>query len=298
MPYIQAPDGLSNNITDVFHSGNVFINNVNVALWNSPGGTEAVVLNAILAMINNPEYANENKTQEAVEGETSDEYGVAKEQKKLVESGVLKQEQLNAGAGAGAAPTAADATPGTPNAGSPTTSPSLDTVIDETVLYTYSAEKVIKVKDVTKVPGVVFPYDVATVAPQNGVEVQTVCDNLKALITNCWVPIKAQYPNAFITCSFRKAGSGSPTSKHPKGQAMDMQFAGASKNDYYAIAQWIKANVPYDQLLLEYKTTGTGNPWIHISFNKSGNRGEVCTFMNDKNCKGPGVQGLYNLSNA
>ena len=51
-------------------------------------------------------------------------------------------------------------------------------------------------------------------------------------------------------------------------------------------------------VILEYKTTGTGNPWIHISFNKAGNRAQVFTFMNDKNCKGPGVVGLYDLSNS
>ena len=39
MPYVPAPDGLTNNITDVYHSSNVFVNNVAVALWNPAGST-------------------------------------------------------------------------------------------------------------------------------------------------------------------------------------------------------------------------------------------------------------------
>jgi hypothetical protein len=303
MPYVagggpQATGG-SSEVLDVYHSSNVFANFVPMALWNNPSGTDAVVLNALLAIVNDPEYANETKTQEATEGETSDEYAVAKEQKKLVEAGVITQEKLNQGAGAGGSPAASDTTAGTVDSGTATPAATLNSVVDDTLLYTSSATGIsYYVKTVTKVPGVVFPYDVATVAPENGFTVQEVCDNLKALVINCFDPIKVQYPNAFMTCSFRKKGSGSPTSQHPKGQACDMQFAGASKSDYFAIAQWIRDNVPYDQLLLEYKTTGTGNPWIHISFSGSGNRGQVCTFMNDKNCKGPGVQGLYDLANA
>ena len=157
----------------------------------------------------------------------------------------------------------------------------------------------ITVASVTKVPGVVFPYDVATIAVQNGMTVQAVCDNLKALVVNVWVPLKKHFPDAFMTCSFRKAGVGSTTSQHPKGMACDIQYRGISKSEYYVRAQWIRDNIKFDQFLLEYKTTGTKMPWHHLSYNNAGgNRGQVCTFMNDKNCKGPGVVGLFDLSNA
>ena len=49
------------------------------------------------------------------------------------------------------------------------------------------------------------------------------------------------------------------------------KFDGIAKKDYYAIASWIKDNVLFDQLILEFKTTGTGNPWIHISYIKGDN---------------------------
>ena len=171
--------------------------------------------------------------------------------------------------------------------------------MDDTLLYTSPSGALYYVKTVTKQPGVVFPYDVATLAVPNGTTVQDVCDNLGLLVKNCFDPIKIQYPKAFMTCSFRNGKPGG-TSQHPKGMACDIQFNGTSKAEYFNIAKWIRdtSGIAYDQLLLEYKTTGTGNPWIHISFNKAGNRGQVFTFMNDKNCKGPGVVGLYDLSNS
>jgi hypothetical protein len=308
MPYI--PGG--GRISDVYRSGNVYANNVPVALWLSPSGTDAIALNAIMAMINDPNYEKDKELQEAVEGETVDELSVAKEQKRLVETGVITQQELNAGAGAGASPANADATPGVASTGTATTA-TLGGSIDETILYTYPADpaatesnpRTIKVKDVTKIPGVIFPYDVETVAPQNGLTPQDVCNNLKALITYVWVPLKAQFPDAFMTCSFRKGGVGSPTSQHPKGMAMDIQYGkigswsppGGAADSYFERAKWIRDNLNFDQFLLEYKTTGTKKPWHHISYTTS-NRGQVCTFMNDKNCKGPGVQGLFDLSNA
>lgn len=114
------------------------------------------------------------------------------------------------------------------------------------------------------------------IVAQRGLTVPQIACNLKMVAENCADAIKEKYPNAFITSGFR-AGSG--TSQHELGQALDIQFSGASKSDYFAIAQWIKDNVMFDQLLLEYKTTGSGMPWIHISYKESPRR-QVMTFMN------------------
>lgn len=303
MPYVVGATvhGVK-HVADVYHSPNVYANFVNIALWNDPQGAEAAVLNAI----NAPEYAFESIGQEATEGEASDPASVEAAQQKLVEQGLLSKADLDRGNNAGQNPAAADTAPATIITGTEVGAATVGADVDATVLYEGKlpfddpAAPTVKitVKDVTKAPGVVFPYDVATIAPQNGLTVQEVCDNLKALITNVWVPLKSKYPDAFITCSFRKKGSGSPTSQHPRGMAMDIQYSKASKEDYYTRALWIRDNLPYDQFLLEYKTTGTGKPWHHISYSRSQNRAQVCTFMNDKNCKGPGVQGLFDLSNA
>ena len=109
---------------------------------------------------------------------------------------------------------------------------------------------------------------------------EEICCNLKLLAVNCLEPIKAQYRDLIITNTWRPPGSNSK-SQHPKGQAADMQFRSAKKSDYFQIAQWIKENIQFDQLLLEYKTTGTGLPWIHISFSKTNNRNQILTLLNN-----------------
>jgi hypothetical protein len=297
MPYVagggpQKSSGL-NAVGDVYHSENVYANFVNIALWNDPQGAEA----ATLAAINSPTYKIDSATI-TLDGETN-EAAVAAGQAQLVASGTVTQKEIDAGNGAGDKAANSDTAAGTPAPGVTDGNVALATSVDETLLYDSPLTGTkYYVKTVTKQPGVVFPYDVATLAESNGTTVQAVVDNLRLLVINCWDPIKKQYPDAFMTCSFRKKGVGSGTSQHPLGMACDIQYSKATKADYYARAQWIRDNITYDQFLLEYKTTGSGLPWHHISFNKASNRAQVCTFMNDKNCKGPGVTGLYDLANA
>lgn len=132
----------------------------------------------------------------------------------------------------------------------------------------------------TRAPNVTFdhPLRLSDLSLSLG---ETVC-NLKLLAINVLEPIFTKYPNAFITNTFRPRGIGSPTSQHATGQAADLQFRNVTKGDYYRIAQDIKNLVPFDQFLLEYKTTGTRLPWLHISFNKNRNRQQVLTLLNDR----------------
>ena len=69
------------------------------------------------------------------------------------------------------------------------------------------------------------------------------------------------YP-LIITSGYRskqlnKAVGGSPTSQHMVGQAADFVVAGF---DAYTVFKWLRLNVEYDQLILEY------NQWIHFSY--------------------------------
>jgi hypothetical protein len=120
---------------------------------------------------------------------------------------------------------------------------------------------------------------------QHGLSKGDIACNLKLLAANCLEPILAKYSDMIVTNAFRKV-SGSGRSQHEVGQAADLQFPNHSKSEYYDIARWIRDNVPHDQLLLEYKTFGTKMPWIHISFNKAGNRpsggAKNATFLNHK----------------
>lgn len=121
---------------------------------------------------------------------------------------------------------------------------------------------------------------------QRGLTKGQIACNLKLLAINCLDPIKQKYSSALVTNAFRyPTGAAAGRSQHEIGQAADIQFPGVSKEEYYNIALWIRDNVPHDQLLLEYKTTGSRMPWIHISFNKDGNRTsgtKHATFMNHR----------------
>lgn len=93
--------------------------------------------------------------------------------------------------------------------------------------------------------------------------------NLKLCAINILDPIKDRYPDMFLTSTWRP-DTGNPRSQHMKGQACDMQFRNVPKSRYYDIAVWIRDNLQFDQLLLEYTSSPTC--WIHCSFNGAGNR--------------------------
>lgn len=114
---------------------------------------------------------------------------------------------------------------------------------------------------------------------QLGLSRQEIACNLKHVALNVLEPIKAQYSNMIVTSGFRQ---GSGKSQHYKGQAVDMQFPGYKKSQYIEIAKWIQDNIPHDQLLLEYKSYGTGAPWLHVSLTKGTNRYQTLTLWNNK----------------
>lgn len=125
---------------------------------------------------------------------------------------------------------------------------------------------------------------------QRGLTKGQIACNLKLLAINCLDTIKEEYPSMIVTNAYRyPTGAAAGKSQHEIGQAADMQFPGTPNSEYYNIVLWIRDNTPHDQLLLEYKTTGTKLPWIHISFNKDGNRAaggfKNATFMNHKSVK-------------
>lgn len=133
-----------------------------------------------------------------------------------------------------------------------------------------------------------------TVAAQKGLTKAEIVCNLKGVAENICEPIIAKYGkgNVLFTSGFRLEAAATGTSQHPTGQAVDMQFPSLSKMDYFERAREIRTLLSnFDQLLLEYKTTGTGKPWIHISFKYSGNRGQVLTLFNGRTA----AQGLTQM---
>ena len=141
------------------------------------------------------------------------------------------------------------------------------------------------------------------VPAQMGLRPDDIVCNLGNLCYNVWEPLKTRYPNAIITNALR-TGDSIGAGSHGTGQGMDIQFnrsggGSINPNDYFAIAQWIKDNISYDQLILEYTTTsGMLKAWIHCSVYfgtgiqvKPVNR--VLTMMNHRMAS----VGLANLAN-
>lgn len=140
--------------------------------------------------------------------------------------------------------------------------------------YEFSLSDNFKLKDLTT--NAFFSHKLKA---QNNLNLNQIVSNLQNLSNVLLEPIKSKYPNMIITSGFR-AGLGN--SQHLKGEAVDLQFTGTDKKEYIKIAEYIKNNLPYDQLILEFQTTGTGNPWIHVSLSKIRERKQNLTFMNNQ----------------
>lgn len=57
---------------------------------------------------------------------------------------------------------------------------------------------------------------------------------------------------------------------HPKGKAADIEMYQVDNDDLYV---WVKKNLQYDQLIREFPKPGDPNSgWVHVSFDKNGNR--------------------------
>jgi len=109
------------------------------------------------------------------------------------------------------------------------------------------------------------------VRAQHGLTVQQIVCNHQAWAENIGEALSTAYgrANILVTSGFR---IGASTSQHERGQACDLQFPTFTHDQNFAIAQYIKNNLNYDQLIWEY---GGNRPWLHISFKRSvdgGNR--------------------------
>jgi hypothetical protein len=92
---------------------------------------------------------------------------------------------------------------------------------------------------------------------------QIVC-NLSLLCQNVLEPLLVKYPDFRITNSFRE---GESQAQHGNGQACDIIFGVRDRTATYNKSIWMRDNLPYDQLLLEYRDANNYvQNWIHISF--------------------------------
>ena len=99
--------------------------------------------------------------------------------------------------------------------------------------------------------------------------------NLQTLIYEVITPIINQFGDIKITSGYRspelcKAIGSSVTSQHCLGQAVDCEVIGVPNKE---LADWIVNHLSYDQCILEFwKPEEANSGWVHVSYNKAGNR--------------------------
>jgi hypothetical protein len=99
---------------------------------------------------------------------------------------------------------------------------------------------------------------------------QDVISNLQALAVHVLQPVREHFDKGVkVNSGFRhpevnaKVG-GSRTSDHCTGMAADIEIPGVPNHE---LAEWIKSNLPYTQLILEFYTRGVPDSgWVHVSY--------------------------------
>jgi|TARA_S200000501_G_scaffold378078_1_gene439001 hypothetical protein len=106
----------------------------------------------------------------------------------------------------------------------------------------------------------------------------------KLLFGNVVQPVRDNFGVTVINSGYRgpalnEAVGGSSKSQHCKGEAVDIECPGTAN---YDVANWIKENLEFDQLILEFYTPGIPDSgWVHVSYKAEGNRKSVLTAMKE-----------------
>jgi len=106
-------------------------------------------------------------------------------------------------------------------------------------------------------------------------------ENLRILCENVLQPVRNYYGMGVkVNSGYRhplvnaKVG-GSTTSDHCKGFAADIEIPGVANAE---LAEWIKENCEFRQLILEFYTVGVPDSgWVHVSYDPSDNKKQVLT---------------------
>jgi zinc D-Ala-D-Ala carboxypeptidase len=99
--------------------------------------------------------------------------------------------------------------------------------------------------------------------------------NLQTLIYEVITPIVNHFGDIKITSGYRspalcKAIGSSDRSQHTTGMACDFEVLGYSNQE---VSLWIVKNLEFDQCILEFwKPEEINSGWVHVSYNKDGNR--------------------------
>jgi zinc D-Ala-D-Ala carboxypeptidase len=106
-----------------------------------------------------------------------------------------------------------------------------------------------------------------------------VIENLQDLVDNVLQPLREKFGPIVVTSGYRspavnKAIGGSPTSDHCLGYAADFE----ASIDNRELAIYIRDTMSFKQLILEFYRDGVPDSgWVHCSFQKDANKGQVLT---------------------
>ena len=97
-------------------------------------------------------------------------------------------------------------------------------------------------------------------------------------------PVRDHFGPTVINSGYRgpklnEAVGGSSKSQHCKGEAVDIEVPGVPNA---TVAEWIRDNLDFDQLILEFYTPGIPDSgWVHVSYKHDENRKSVLTAMKE-----------------
>ena len=96
-------------------------------------------------------------------------------------------------------------------------------------------------------------------------------ENLRLLCERVLQPVRDHFNHVVsVSSGYRSpalcsAIGSSPDSQHCKGMAADFEIYGTPNNEIF---NWIKNNLMYDQMILEYWNSDEPNSgWIHVAYN-------------------------------
>jgi hypothetical protein len=110
---------------------------------------------------------------------------------------------------------------------------------------------------------------------------QEVISNLQELAVNVLQPVRDHFDKGVkVNSGYRspdvnaKVG-GSRTSDHCRGMAADIEIPGVPNAE---LAEWIKANLPFTQVILEFYTQGVPDSgWVHVSYDPANLKKQTLT---------------------
>jgi zinc D-Ala-D-Ala carboxypeptidase len=122
--------------------------------------------------------------------------------------------------------------------------------------------------------------DTATRHDIDNTPTMQVIENLQDLVDNVLQPLREKFGPVVVTSGYRSPAvntkiGGSTTSDHCHGYAADFEVLGMDNRE---LALYIRDHLKFKQLILEFYRDGVPDSgWVHCSFQKDANKGQVLT---------------------